>query len=87
MPNARHATWYRMDGRNRVLVARRNLPWALAGAYLLNWLALTIVRERSARALGAWLSGFAEGWRMDAGGRHPISARTAWRMAGPGGRR
>ncbi len=84
VPNARHATWYRLDGRNRVLLARRNLPWPVAGAYLLNWLALTVVRERSASAVRAWLSGFAEGWRLDAGGRRPISARTAWRMTRTG---
>jgi GT2 family glycosyltransferase len=84
LPNARHATWYRLDGRNRVLLARRNLPWPLAGAYLLDWLALTVLRERSARILRAWLAGFAEGWRMDAGGRQPLSAGTAWRMTRAG---
>jgi GT2 family glycosyltransferase len=84
LPNARHAAWYRLDGRNRVLLARRNLPWLLAGAYLLDWLALTAARERSASALRAWLTGFAEGWRMDPGHRHPISVRTAWRMTRAG---
>ncbi|HEY2691043.1 MAG TPA: glycosyltransferase [Streptosporangiaceae bacterium] len=84
VPNARHATWHRLDGRNRVLLARRNLPWPLAGVYLLDWLVLTVARERSAGALRAWLSGFAEGWRMDSAGRHPISARTAWRMTRAG---
>ncbi len=84
VPNARHAAWYRMDGRNRVLVARRNLPWPLAWAYLLDWLVLTVLRERSARALRAWLAGFAEGWRMNPGGRHPMSLGTAWRMARAG---
>lgn len=84
LPNARHATWYRLDGRNRVLLARRNLPWLLAGAYLLDWLALTAARERSAGALRAWLTGFAEGWRMDPGHRRPISVRTAWRMTRAG---
>ncbi len=83
-PNARHATWYRLDGRNRVLLARRNLPWPLAWAYLMDWLAMTVARERSASALRAWLSGFAEGWRMDPGPRHPISIRTAWRMTRAG---
>ena len=29
---------------------------------------LTVLRERSASGLRAWLAGFAEGWRMDAGG-------------------
>jgi GT2 family glycosyltransferase len=84
VPNARHASWYRLDGRNRVLLARRNLPWVLACAYLLDWLAVTVVRERSASALRAWTSGFAEGWRIDPGGRQPISARTAWRMTRAG---
>jgi GT2 family glycosyltransferase len=84
LPNARHASWYRLDGRNRVLLARRNLPWLLAGAYLLDWLALTVVRERSASNLRAWLAGFAEGWRMDPQRRQPISASTAWRMTRAG---
>lgn len=84
VPNARHATWHRMDGRNRVLLARRNLPWPLAGAYLLDWLAMTVAREHSAGALSAWLSGFAEGWRMEPGPRHPMSLRTVWRMTRAG---
>lgn len=79
-PNSRHDTWYRLDGRNRVLLARRNLPWPLAAWYLADWLVLTMVRERSLSALRAWFAGFAEGWRMDPGQRLPISLRTVWRM-------
>ena len=59
------------------LAAGRRLPAGLAGD--------DVVRERSAGALRAWLAGFAEGWRMDPGGRQPISARTAWRMTGRAG--
>ena len=84
LPNARHAPFYRLDGRNRVLLARRNLPWPLAAAYLANWFALTVVRVRSAAAVRAWLAGFAAGWRMDAGGRRRMSVRTAWRMTRAG---
>jgi GT2 family glycosyltransferase len=85
VPNAaRHATWYRQDGRNRVLPARRNLPWPLGFAYVLDWMVITILRERSPAAIRAWLSGFAEGWRIDPGPRHPISARTVWRMTKAG---
>jgi GT2 family glycosyltransferase len=84
VPNARHAIWYRMDGRNRVLVARRNLPLPLVWAYLLNWVVLTVLRERSPGAVRAWLAGFAEGWRLDPAGRHPISLRTVWRMTRAG---
>ena len=84
MPNARHAEFHRLDGRNRVLLARRNLPWPLAGAYLLDWFAMTLIRVRSASGVRAWLSGFAAGWRDDPGQRRPISVRTAWRMTRAG---
>ncbi len=84
VPNARHAIWYRHDARNRVWLARRNLPWPLCALYLADWIAVTLARERSAAALRAWFSGFAEGWRADPGQRRPISWRTAWRMTRAG---
>ena len=77
---ARHAQFYRMNARNRVLLARRNLPWPLAVAYLIDWIALTVIRERWPRVLRPWFAGFAEGWRADTGGRRPMSWHTAWRM-------
>jgi GT2 family glycosyltransferase len=80
VPNSRHAGFYRIEARNRVLLARRNLPWPLAGLFLFDWLAVTAARERSSSALREWLGGFADGWRMDPGQRQPISARTVWRM-------
>lgn len=77
---SRHAMFYRYNARNRVWLAKRNLPWALAFAYVGVWLSLTILRERSPKALSPWLKGFAEGWRTPAGTRRPIKWRTAWRM-------
>jgi GT2 family glycosyltransferase len=76
----RHTEFYRLNARNRVWLARRNLPWPLAGLYLLDWVVLTLVRERSAEALKAWFGGFAEGLRESAGERRPMAWRTAWRM-------
>jgi GT2 family glycosyltransferase len=84
VPNARHATWYRTEARNRVWVARRNLPWPLAVAYLANWVLITLVRERSSGALRTWFAGFSEGWRLDPGPRRPIKLATAWRMTRAG---
>ena len=85
MPNARYDSFRRRDGRNRVLLARRNLPWPLAVAYLGDWMALTVARERAHPAsLRPWFAGFAEGWRTDPGPRRPISLRTAWRMTRAG---
>ena len=48
----RHAVYYRLNARNRVWLARRNLPWPLAALYLLDWMVLTLARERSVRAAG-----------------------------------
>jgi hypothetical protein len=56
-----------------VLLARRNLPWLLAGLYLLNWVVLMLVRERSAHARRPWFAGFDEGRRADPGQRGPVS--------------
>jgi len=80
VPNSRHAGFYRIEARNRVLLARRNLPWLVGAVFLFDWFVLTVIRARSGPALREWLGGFAEGWRMDAGQRRPISARTIWRM-------
>ena len=79
-PNSRHDGFWRLDGRNRTLLARRNLPWPLAALFLLDWLAVTAVRQPSAAALREWLGGFAEGCRMNPGPRQPLSAATIWRM-------
>jgi GT2 family glycosyltransferase len=82
--NARHSFWYRIEARNRVWLARRNLPWPFAVIYLADWMALTVVRERSASALRAWFGGFAEGWRTDPGRRQPISLGAIWRLTKAG---
>jgi GT2 family glycosyltransferase len=76
----RHAQFFRLNARNRVWLARRNLPWPLAVAYLGVWAVLTAVRTRDAGQLRTWLAGLAEGWRCDPGPRGPIRWRTAWRM-------
>lgn len=76
----RHENFYRLNARNRVWLARRNLPWILVVPYLGTWVALTLLRERDRTALRSWFVGFREGWREDPGARSPISWRTAWRM-------
>lgn len=80
----RHEVYYRLNARNRVWVARRNLPWPLAVAYLFAWTVLTVVRIRSPRKLAAWFAGFGEGLGGGAGERHPMSWRTVWRLARAG---
>ncbi|MEU5400120.1 glycosyltransferase [Streptomyces sp. NPDC005963] len=77
---SRHAVYHRMVARNRVWLARRNLPAPLVPIYLGVWVLLTFARRPSAPALKAWLGGFAEGWRAPCGVRRPMKWRTVWRL-------
>ena len=76
----RHAVYHRMVARNRVWLARRNLPALLVPAYLGTWILLTLVRRPSRAALRAWVGGFREGWRTPCGPRRPMRWRTVWRL-------
>lgn len=83
-PASRHAVFYRMNARNRVWVARRNLPHPLDYVYVGSWVAITVARVRDRSALRLWFRGLAEGYRTDAGPRRPISWRTAARLTRAG---
>ncbi|WP_234285198.1 glycosyltransferase family 2 protein, partial [Streptomyces venezuelae] len=61
---ARHAVYYRMTARNRVWLAKRNLPAVLVPVYLGVWTLLTLARTRSLPGLASWFAGFAEGIRQ-----------------------
>lgn len=81
----RHAYYYRLNARNRVWLAKRNLPAVLVPLYVGSWTGIQILRwARRPAALRAWFGGWAEGWRTDAGERRPISWRTVWRMTRAG---
>ena len=77
---SRHAVYNRNIARNRVWLARRNLPALLVPVYLGTWILLTLARRPSGEALRAWFGGFAEGWRTPCGPRRPMRWGTVWRM-------
>ncbi|WP_327112332.1 glycosyltransferase [Streptomyces sp. NBC_01341] len=77
---SRHAVYHRMVARNRVWLARRNLPAPLVPVYTGVWLLLTLVRKPSLPALRAWFGGFREGWTTPCGPRRPMKWRTVWRL-------
>ncbi|MGW2559242.1 glycosyltransferase family 2 protein [Streptomyces sp. NPDC001514] len=79
-PPSRHAVYHRMVARNRVWLARRNLPAPLVPVYLGVWILLTLVRRPSVSALKAWFGGFKEGWTTPCGPRRPMKWRTVWRL-------
>ncbi|MEU6116693.1 glycosyltransferase [Streptomyces sp. NPDC047117] len=80
MAPTRHAVYHRMVARNRVWLARRNLPAPLVPVYLGVWLLLTLARRPSLPGLRAWLGGFKEGWTKPCGPRRPMKWRTVWRL-------
>lgn len=81
-PATRHAVFQRMNSRNRVLLARRNLPWALVPPYLGIWSAVFWWRNRGdAEARAEWRQGWQEGWHLDPQGRRPLSWRGVTEMA------
>ncbi|OKI46157.1 glycosyl transferase [Streptomyces sp. TSRI0281] len=77
---SRHAVYHRMVARNRVWLARRNLPAPLVPVYVGVWLLLTLLRRPSGPALKAWIGGFREGWAKPCGPRRPMKWRTVWRL-------
>ncbi len=82
---SRHAYYYRLNARNRVWLAKRNLPWVLVPLYVGSWTGIQVLRwARRPAALRAWFGGWAEGWRATPGGRRPISWRTVLRMTRAG---
>lgn len=80
----RHEEFYRMNARNRVWLARRNLPVALEPIYVGSWVALTVARVRRREALGAWFDGLREGMRNAPAERRAMKWNTVWRMTRAG---
>ncbi|WP_441248831.1 glycosyltransferase family 2 protein [Kitasatospora sp. McL0602] len=77
---ARHASYFHNVARNRVWLARRNLPAPLVPLYLGVWLLLTLARRPSGANLRAWTGGFRAGWSEPCGPRRPMKWRTVWRL-------
>lgn len=80
----RHDVYYRMTARNRVWLARRNLPVVLEPIYIGTWVGLTVARVHDRAALKAWFGGLAEGLRVKPAGRRAMKWRTVWALTKAG---
>jgi GT2 family glycosyltransferase len=80
----RHALYYRLNARNRVWVARRNLPAPVALVYVTVWVLITVARVRSGAALRVWFAGLGEGLTSPCGPRRPMRWSTVLRLAKAG---
>jgi len=77
----RHAEFYRFQARNRVWLARRNLPLPVAVVYVLTWVAVGGLRLRTREAVVETLPGYWLGLTEPGGRRRPMRWRTVARMA------
>ena len=80
----RHAEFWYMNARNRVWLARRNLPALLVPIYPLTWVLLTLGKVKNIKSLRSWFRGFFAGWTENPGGRTPMKWRTVWALAKAG---
>ena len=80
----RHAEFCRFQARNRVWLARRNLPLPVGVIYVLVWILIGGLRLRSRMALAETVRGYWLGLSQPCGQRRPISWRTVWRMTRAG---
>jgi len=80
----RHAEFHRLQARNRVWLARRNLPVGLGVVYVLDWVLLTLLRSRSVTDLRQWFAGLLAGLREPCGQRRRLRWRTVVRMTAIG---
>lgn len=77
----RHDDYFYLNARNRVWLAKRNLPCPIAIAYVVDWAFISIARNIThPRSACAWLRGACAGVRTKAGRRRPISWTTVWAM-------
>ena len=76
----RHSDFYRLQARNRVWLARRNLPLPLAPIYVATWALITALRTPDPRVLRDWIAGAREGLRVAPASRRPMKWSTVWRM-------
>jgi GT2 family glycosyltransferase len=81
---ARHDVYYRLNARNRVWLARRNLPAVLEPVYVGSWVGMTLLRVHDRDALAAWFSGLREGVAQRPAGRRRMRWSTVWAMTRAG---
>lgn len=62
----RHAEFFRLNARNRVWLARRNLRWPFSWIYVGSWTLINCIRlRRDRRGLRQYFAGWIAGWKTD----------------------
>ncbi|AZT94506.1 glycosyltransferase family 2 protein [Brevibacterium aurantiacum] len=82
----RHDEYFYMNARNRVWLARRNLPWPFNWAYVASWTVMQCLKwANKPEQLKPWFTGWKEGWKLDPWSDeeepHKLSGRGVLRMS------
>ncbi len=78
-PISRHPDGWWYTGRNRVMVARRNLPWVVAVPHVVAWLVVGWFRAPAGACRSSYGRGWWAGWKEPVP-RCPMRWRTVWRL-------
>jgi GT2 family glycosyltransferase len=81
---AHHGFFHYVNARNRVWLARRHLPVALAAVYVAVWSLHTALRLSTRDNRRQALRGLRDGLRRPCGPRRKLRWRTVWRMTRAG---
>jgi GT2 family glycosyltransferase len=79
-PAKRRGHFFYLSGRNRVWLARRNLPVPVAATHVALWFLRNLASVRSRPEAAAVLRGYCDGLRTRPPDRRPLRWRTIWRM-------
>ena len=80
----RHRDFYRLNARNRVWLAKRNLPFPISVLYVLIWFVISVLRMRQVSSLLSWISGFISGIIVSAGAKRKLSWRALFALGRAG---
>ncbi|SMX82746.1 glycosyltransferase family 2 protein [Brevibacterium antiquum] len=86
MDPRRHEEYFYMNARNRVWLARRNLPWPFNWAYVGSWTLMQCMKwANKPEQLKPWFRGWRDGWKLDPWGpdeqHRKLSGRGVLRMS------
>ncbi|NMR31282.1 glycosyltransferase [Crystallibacter degradans] len=85
----RHEEFFRLNARNRVWLARRNLHWPFSWIYVASWTMVQVARSRrQPEQLKPWFAGWRSGWQQNPWGpneeRRKLKWSTVFRMGAAG---
>ena len=80
----RHSVFHRFSARNRVWLARRNLPLPIGVIYVAVWFVISTLRLRARDDASEMMHGYWEGITGECGPRRRVRWRTVWAMTKAG---